>query len=78
MNKEEFKYVKLGDLYVKEFKLATVMCDKGYWKVKREVSMTNDIKEAIPIEKIEAEGIMKLLDKSAVLIDFKDSDNKDE
>lgn len=78
MNEEEFKYVKLGDLYVKEFKLATVMCDKGYWKVKREVSMTNDIKEAIPIEKAEAQGIMKLLDKCAVLVDLNDGDIKDE
>lgn len=68
--KEEFKYVKLGDLYVKEFKLATVMIDGGRWKVRREVTMTNEIKEAIPIEKVEAQGIMKLLDKSAVLIDF--------
>lgn len=72
MNSEEFKYVKLGDLYVKDFKLATVMADKGYWKVKREVSMTNDIKEAIPIEKTEAQGIMRLLDKSAVLIDLEE------
>ena len=70
MSKEEFRYVKLGDLYVKDFKLATVMADEGYWKVKREVSMTNDIKEAIPIEKDEAIGIMKLLDRSATLIEM--------
>lgn len=68
MTEEEFVYVKLGDLFVKDFKLATVMADKGYWKVKREVTMTNDVKEAIPIEKTEAQGIMKLLDKSAILI----------
>lgn len=68
MSEEEFVYVKLGDMYVKDFKLATVMANKGYWRVKREVAMTNDIKEAIPIEKTEAQGIMKLLDKSATLI----------
>ena len=67
--KEEYGYVKLGDLYVKDFKLATMKVDKGYWKVRREVSMTNDINEAIPIEKSEAQGIMKLLDKSAILIE---------
>lgn len=76
MNKEKFRYVKLGDLYVKDFKLATVMADKGYWRVRREVSMVNDIQEAIPIEKEEAQGIMKLLDKNAILVELKDSDIK--
>ena len=70
MNKEEFRYIKLGDLYVKDFKVSTVMADKGYWRVKREISMTNDIKEAIPIEISEAQGIMKLLDKNAVLTEL--------
>lgn len=75
MDKENFKYVKLGDLYVKDFKLATVMAHEGLWTVRREITMTNDIKEAIPIEIVEAQGIIKLLDKSAILIDFEERDN---
>ena len=70
MTDEEFSYVKLGELYVKNFKLTTVMTNEGCWRVRREVAMTNDIKEAIPIEKTEAQGIVKLLDKNAVLIEF--------
>lgn len=69
MNKEEFRYVKLGDLYVKEFKMATVMVDEGYWKVRREISLTNDLKSAIPIEKTEAQGLMKLLGSNTILIE---------
>lgn len=70
MSKEEFRYVKLGDLYVKDFKMATMMVDEGYWKVRREISLTNDLKLAIPIEKSEAQGIMKLLDSNAILVEM--------
>lgn len=78
MNREEFTYIKLGELYVKDFKIATVMGKEGCWRVRREVTMINDIEAAIPIEKTEAQGIMQLLDKSAVLIAFGKLEGEDE
>lgn len=76
MSKEEFRYVKLGDLYVKDFKLATIMVDEGYWKVRREIFLTNDLNSAIPIEKSEAQGIMKLLDSNAILVEISGGENE--
>lgn len=69
MDKEEFARVRLGELYVKDFKIATVKSEDNYWRVKREVTLTNSKEESIPILKEEAQGIMKLLDKCAVLED---------
>lgn len=67
MNKEEFARVKLGDMYVKDFKITTVKDSDNFWRVKREISLINNKEDGIPILKEEAQGIMKLLDKSAVL-----------
>ena len=64
---EEFARVKLGDMYVKDFKIITVKDNDNYWRVKREISLINSKEDGIPILKEEAQGIMKLLDKSAVL-----------
>lgn len=64
----EFKKVKLGDMYVKDFKIVTVKDSDNFWRVRREVTLTNDEKDAIPIIKEEAQGIAKLLDKSAILV----------
>lgn len=68
MNKEEFYKVKIGDMYVKDFKLVTIKDDDNCWRVRREVTLTNNEKDAIPIIKEEAQTIAKLLDKSAVLV----------
>lgn len=65
--KEEFARVKLGDMYVKDFKIITVKDSDNYWRVKREVSLINSKEDSIPILKEEAQGIMKLLDKNATL-----------
>lgn len=64
---EEFARVKLGDMYVKDFKIITVKDNDNYWRVKREISLINSKDDGIPILKEEAQGIMKLLDKSAIL-----------
>ena len=64
---EEFARVKLGDMYVKDFKIATVKDGDNFWRVKREISLINSKEDGIPILKEEAQGIMKLLDKSAIL-----------
>jgi hypothetical protein len=64
---EEFARVKLGDMYVKDFKIITVKDNNNYWRVKREISLINSKEDGIPILKEESQGIMKLLDKSAVL-----------
>ncbi len=63
----DYYKVKLGAMYVKDFKIATVKDSDNFWRVKREVTLTNEKNDAIPIIKEEAQGIMKLLDKSAVL-----------
>lgn len=68
MNDGQFVYIKIGDLYVKEFKLTTNMVDQGYWKVRKEVFLTNDIREVIPIDSNDARELMTFLDKNAVLI----------
>ena len=64
---EEYYRVKLGDMYVKDFKMNAVNDSKNHWKVKRELTLTNSEEEGIPILKEDAQGLMKLLDKSAVL-----------
>ena len=64
----EFKKVKLGDMYVKDFKIVTVKDSDNFWRVRREVTLTNDEKDAIPIIKEEAQVIAKMLDKSAILV----------
>lgn len=64
---EEFYRVKLGDMYVKDFKINAVKDNENHWRVRREVTLINNEEEGIPILKEEAQGIMKLLDKSAVL-----------
>ena len=64
----EFKRVKLGDMYVKDFKIATVKDGDNFWRVRREVTLTNDEKDARPIIKEEAQTIAKMLDKSAILV----------
>lgn len=67
MSKEEYVRVKLGDMYVKDFKINTVKDGENRWSVRREVSLINNEEDGIPIIKEEAQVIMKLLDKSAVL-----------
>lgn len=67
MNEEEFVRVKLGDMYVKDFKINAVKDGDNYWRVKREVTLINNREDGIPIIKEEAQGIMKLLDRSAIL-----------
>ena len=64
----EFKKVKLGDMYVKDFKIVTVKDSDNFWRVRREVTLTNNEKDAIPIIKEEAQVIAKLFDKSAILV----------
>ena len=64
----EFKKVKLGEMYVKDFKIATVKDEDNFWRVRREVTLTNDEKDAIPIIKEEAQTIAKMLNKSAILV----------
>lgn len=64
---EEYARVKLGDMYVKDFKINTVKDGENRWSVKREVTLINNKEDGIPIIKEEAQGIMKLLDKSAIL-----------
>lgn len=71
---EEYRYIRVGDMYVKDFKVATVKTDVGYWRVRKEISLINDKSEAIPIEKEEAQGLMKLLDRTAVLVDLGGND----
>lgn len=70
MDKEEFYRVKIGDMYVKDFKINTVKDGDNYWRVKREVTLINNKEDGIPILKEEAQGLMGLLDKSAVLDPF--------
>lgn len=64
---EEFYRVKLGDMYVKDFKMNVIKDGENHWRVRREVTLINSEEEGIPILKEEAQGIMKLLDKSAIL-----------
>lgn len=71
---EEYRYIRVGDMYVKDFKVATIKTDVGYWRVRKEISLINDKSEAIPIEKEEAQGLMKLLDRTAVLVDLGGND----
>lgn len=73
---EEFARVKLGDMYVTDFKIMTVKDNNNYWRVKREISLINSKEDSIPILKEEAQGIMKLLDKSAVLEDLESKGDK--
>ena len=54
-------------MYVKDFKINVVKTKENCWTVKREVTLTNCKDEGIPIIKNEAQAIMGLLDKSAVL-----------
>lgn len=68
--KEEFYRIKLGEMYVKDFKIIVVKDDTNHWRVKREVTLINNEEEGIPILKEEAQGIMTLLDKSATLSRF--------
>lgn len=64
---EEFVRIKIGDMYVKDFKINTFKDGGNNWRVRREVTLINNVNEGIPIIKEEAQGIMKLLDKSVIL-----------
>ena len=64
----DFVKIKLGDMYVKDFKLATIKDGDNFWRVRREITLVNCKEEAIPIIKEEAQGIAALLDKSATLM----------
>ena len=68
--KEEFAKVKLGDMYVKDFKIIVIKDGDDYWRVRKEISLINSKEDGIPIIKEEAQGIMKLLDKNAILVDL--------
>ena len=69
---EEFYRVKIGDMYVKDFKMATIKDDDNHWRVRKEISLSNFINDGIPIIEEEAQGLMKLLDKSATIVKFKE------
>ena len=73
---EEYSRVKLGDMYVKGFKIDTVKDGENRWSVKREVTLINNKEDGIPIIKEEAQGIMKLLDKRAILESLNGSDKE--
>ena len=64
---EEFSKVRIGDLYVKSFNISAVKGVDECWRVKREITLINNKDEGIPILKEEAQGILKLLDRSGVL-----------
>lgn len=64
---EEFVRIKIGDMYVKDFKINTFKDVGNNWRVRREITLINNVNEGIPIIKEEAQGIMKLLDKSVIL-----------
>ena len=71
MDKEEFYVVKIGDMYIKSFKLSTMVNSDDQWKVIREIILINTKKDCMPILKEEAQFLMGLLDgKSAVLEPF--------
>ena len=69
--KEEYDRVKLGDMYIKDFKMITIKNGNNCWSVKRKITLTNTKEEGIPILKEEAQGLAGLLDKSAILEPFK-------
>ena len=70
MDKEEFYRVKIGNMYVKDFKLNAVKDSDNHWRVVKEIILINNKEDGIPILKEEAQGLMGLLDKSAVLDPF--------
>ena len=71
----EYIRTKYGITQLKEYdtidgsKLLCMPVKDGdnYWRVKREVTLINNREDGIPIIKEEAQGIMKLLDRSAIL-----------
>jgi len=64
---EEFVRIKIGDMYVKDFKINTFKDVGNNWRVRREVTLINNVNEGIPIIKEEAQAIMKLLDRGVIL-----------
>ena len=67
---EEYYRIKIGDMYVKYFKMATVIQDDNRWQVKSELTLTNIKEEGIPILEKDAENLGKLLDEAATLEPF--------
>lgn len=67
MDKEVFTRVRIGEMYVKDFKIQAVKGEDLRWRVVREISLINDKLQGIPIIKEEAQALMGMLDKSAVL-----------
>lgn len=76
MDKEEFYRVKIGDMYIKDFKLNAVKDSNNHWRVDKLITLTNNKGDGIPILKEEAQSLMVLLDKSAVLDSFKEKEGE--
>lgn len=72
---EEFYRVKLGDMYVKDFKMITIKDSENHWRVRKEMTLTNFVEDGIPIIKEEAQGLMMLLNKSAIIEKFESEVN---
>ena len=73
---EEFTRVRLGDMYLKEFKIACVEDGHNCWRIKKEITFTNDKEAGIIIIDEEAKAISNFLNNQVVLEYFEGSDKK--